>query len=104
MTDNIDETTIGRTRRRDFELGEGCLSQAKLEAKRLAQNLGRTPAFADEILVEPIAYLIIRSRTLRNWGLHGEADKATRLLAVLLKDFEKKSKPTVAKALKDAIY
>jgi hypothetical protein len=100
MTDNIDETTIGRTRRRAFELGEGCLSQAK----RLAQNLGRTSAFADEILVEPIAYLIIRSRTLRNWGLHGEADKATRLLAVLLKDFEKKSKPTVAKALKDAIY
>jgi hypothetical protein len=103
MSDNIDETTIGRTRRRAFELGEGCLSLAKLEAKRLAQNLGRTPAFADEILVEPLAYLIIRSKTLRNWGLHGEADKATRLLATLLKNFEKESKLTVAKLLEDEI-
>ena len=89
--------------RRAFELGEGCLSQAKLEAERLAQNLGRTPALADEILLEPIAYLIIRSRTLRNWGLHGEAGEATRLLATLLKGFEKEARSTMTKLLKDEI-
>jgi hypothetical protein len=96
MTDNIDETPIGRTRRRAFELGEGCLILAKIEAEQLVQNLGRTPSFAEKVLLEHVAYINVRIGKLREWCQHGEADKATRLLASLLKDFEKESKSTVA--------
>jgi hypothetical protein len=90
-TGNSDEGPIARARRRAFELGEGCLILAKTEAEQLAQELGRKPSFAEKCLFEHVAYLTVRIRTLRRWGQTREADDATRLLATLLRGFEKKS-------------
>jgi hypothetical protein len=103
MTDTTDEEPIARALRRARELGEECLALAKLEVERLTQNLGRTPSFAERVLLEHVAYLTVRIRALRSWGRHREADDATRLLATLLKNFEKKSRSTVAKLLEDEI-
>jgi hypothetical protein len=89
MTDTTDEEPIARALRRARELGEECLALAKLEVERLTQNLGRTPSFAERVLLEHVAYLTVRIRALRSWGRHREADDATRLLATLLKNFEK---------------
>jgi hypothetical protein len=88
MTDILDEGPIARARRRAFELGEGCLALVKMEAEQLAQDLGRQPSFAEKRLIEQVAYLNVRIGKLRVWGRVGEADKATRLLAILLRAFE----------------
>jgi hypothetical protein len=100
---NTDERSIAGARRRAFELGEGCLILAKIEAERLAQSLGRTPSFGEKVLLEHVAYVNIRIGKLREWGLHGEAEKATRLLATLLKNFEKERKLTLGKLLEEEI-
>ena len=92
MTDNIDETTIGRARPRAQELGEESLASAKLEAEQLTQDLGRESSVTEKILLEQIAYLRVRVPRLRAWGQTREADKAARLLANLLGNFEKESK------------
>jgi hypothetical protein len=103
MTKNSYEGPIARARRRAFELGEGCLILAKTEAEQLAQELGRKPSFAEKCLFEHVGYLTVRIRTLRRWEQTREADEATRLLATLLRAFEKKSKPSVAKLLEKQI-
>jgi hypothetical protein len=92
MTDNSDEGPIARARRRAFELGEGCLALAKLEAEQLAQDLDRKPSFAEKLLLEQIAYFRVRVQKLRAWGRAREAEDTTKLLATILIAFEKKSK------------
>jgi hypothetical protein len=97
MTDKFDELSIACARRRAFELGAGCLALAKLEAEELTQRLGRTVTFAEMVLIEHVAYASVRARNSRNRGLHREADKETRLLATLLKHFEKQSMLTIGR-------
>lgn len=100
MTNTTDEGPIARAQRRALELsGEECLALAQLEAEQLVRDLGRTPSFAEQVLLEHVAYINVRIGKLREWGQHAEADKATRLLATLLRAFEKKSKPAVVKKL-----
>jgi hypothetical protein len=93
MTKNSNVTAIARGRRRTFELGEECTAKAKLEAEQLTRDLGRKPSIAEKLLLEQVAYLTIRVRTLRAWSQTREAEDTTRLLANLLSTFEKLSKP-----------
>jgi hypothetical protein len=82
MTDNSDETTIARARRRAIELsGEECLAAARLEAETLIQALGRMPSVAEKLLLEQIAYFRVRLPRLRTWGQTRESERAARLLA-----------------------
>jgi hypothetical protein len=96
MTKTKYEGKIARDLRRGRELGEECLDSAKIEAERLVRSLGRALSFAEEALLDEVAYLRVRSKILRKWGLHSEADKATRLLDTLVKNFDKKFRSTVA--------
>ena len=88
-SDTNNEGTIARDRRRARELGEEGLALAKCEAQRLIQCLGREPTVAERILIEHVATVDVRARTLRAWGRHKEADAVTLILSKLLNDFHK---------------
>jgi hypothetical protein len=83
------EGSIARARRRARELDEKCLVSAKREAERIIQRLGREPFDEERILIEHVAILDARTRTLRKWGKQKEADASTLILSKLLGDLRK---------------
>jgi hypothetical protein len=83
------EGPIARARRRTRELGEGGLALAKCEAEPVIQSLGREPSGPERILIEQIAILDVRTRTLRAWGRHTEADAVTLILMKSLGELHK---------------
>jgi hypothetical protein len=89
MTDNSNEGTIARGRRRTRELGEEILATAKREAEGFLQRLAREPTGTDRILIEHVAILDVRARTLRAWGRQTEADAVTLILMKSLGELQK---------------
>ena len=86
---NSNEGPIARARRRNRELGEQSLALAEREAKQFIQCLAREPTGAERILIEHITILDVRTRKLRAWGRHAEADATTQILMKSLGELHK---------------
>ena len=71
------------------ELGGEGLELAKREAEQFIEDLGREPTGAERILIEQIAILDVRTRTLRAWGRQTEADAVTRILVKSIGELHK---------------
>jgi hypothetical protein len=86
---NSNEGPIARARRKTRELGEESLALAEREAEQFIQCLGREPTGAERILIEHITILDLRTRKLRAWGRHTEADATTQILMKALGELHK---------------